>query len=156
MSVFTTSGGTVTIREATEADAEGLTEFMGEDDFDLFVPPNYDRYVASIANSAFLTFLALHGDSIVGTSIAELTREETGAHKVEYSIYVERPHRRTGLATELLRITSECASGRGARIEVAQVKPDNLAARNLLIGAGFRLIGRDPNGLDAFVRAAGR
>ena len=92
---------------------EGATE-----DVDL-VPPLMDYYHRHMADGTFVSWLAVDGDKIVGTSGMSFVEKPpyfgcpTGRIGLLSSMYTEPDYRRRGIAKELLRRVTEEARAYG-------------------------------------------
>lgn len=92
---------------------EGATE-----DIDL-VPALKDYYRRHMADDTFISWLALDGDRIVGTSGMSIVEKPpyfscpTGRIGLLSSMFTEKDHRRMGIARELLARVVEEARSRG-------------------------------------------
>lgn len=92
---------------------EGATE-----DIDL-VPALKDYYRRHMADDTFISWLALDGDRIVGTSGMSIVEKPpyfscpTGRIGLLSSMFTEKDHRRMGIARELLAKVVEEARSRG-------------------------------------------
>ena len=97
----------------TQLREEGATE-----DIDL-VPPLQDYYRRHMADGSFVSWLALDGDQIVGTSGMSFAEKPpyfscpSGRIGLLSSMYTDPAYRRRGIAKELLRRVTEEARAYG-------------------------------------------
>ena len=116
----------ITYRKLTEADLERciririsqLREEGATEDLDL-VPPLTDYYHRHLADGTFVSWLALDGEKIIGTSGMSFVEKPpyfscpTGRIGLLSSMYTDPEYRRRGIAKELLRRVVEEARAYG-------------------------------------------
>lgn len=116
----------ITYRKLTENDLETfinmritqLREESATDEMDLY-PALMDYYQRHLANGTFVSWLALDGDKIIGTSGMSFVEKPpyfgcpTGRIGLLSSMYTNPDYRRQGIARELLRRVVEEARAYG-------------------------------------------
>jgi acyl-CoA synthetase (NDP forming)/GNAT superfamily N-acetyltransferase len=137
-------GTTMTIRPATPGDYQAvrrLHEAMSPDNlyFRFFSASQVSaereaRRVCLEDRPGLATLLGLRGDDLVGVASYELTDDPAAA---EVALAVADGMHRRGIATLLLEHLVSLARGRGVRILVADVLPDNYPVLHVLADAGL-------------------
>ena len=95
-----------------------LVEEGAQEDADL-LPALLDYYGRHLADGSFISYLAVDGDRIVGTSGISIVEKPawfgcpTGRIGLISSMYTDNAYRRQGIARRLLTLVTEAAHGQG-------------------------------------------
>lgn len=102
-------------------------------------PWSREMYVSELANTGLSHFLVVrngHG-RVIGFCTFWIVADEEHINNIAVAV----PHRRTGVASSLLRRALEEGTRRGIQVAILEVRRSNRAARLLYEGFGFVVVG---------------
>ena len=126
------------IRPARSADAEPLSEIERRCFSDPWSPAGFREVIATQGGFGLV---AERSETIVGYLLG---REIVGEGEI-LNLAVDRPGRRRGVGSTLLRAGLVCFAERGVQQVFLEVRESNEAARRLYLAHGFRAVGHRPD-----------
>jgi RimJ/RimL family protein N-acetyltransferase len=159
---ITTPRGAVIIRSATEEDASAYRDlrlealrnhpvaFSADYQVNLAKPMTYwiERLQVNRADSAIMTYFAVHDQKLIGTSSIVCTTSPKERHSATIvGMYVQPDWRGFHIAEELVTACIDWARTREAKIVKLGVTTTNTAAIRCYARCGFRVYGIEPQSL---------